>query len=325
MTYLFINFNKEIKSLRQRYAARQRELATFKDTNAKINALKKNIAELRVKLETINELERAKTGPVKLLDDISMSVPKEKLWLTNLAEKKGILSLTGTAMDNETVADFMKRLDGKKTITSVELVKTKRKIVSSKTQQERYYEQAIADYNEIIKNNPEDDMAYMELGVLYRSQKNFPKAIQQLNFANKLNPNNADVYYYLGLCYKETNQLEAAIRNFKKYLELNPNVEKIHFELANLYSLKNRTAFAIIEFENVIRLNSNNSDAYRRLGALYEAQGMYQQSLENYQIAVKLNSNDLEAHLALNWLYNKLGMKAKAEAEKKIIQRLENQ
>jgi type IV pilus assembly protein PilN len=129
MSYLFINLNKEIKSLRQRYAARQRELATFKDTNAKINALKKNIAELKVKLETINELERAKTGPVKLLDDISMSVPKDKLWLTNIAEKKGTLSLTGTAMDNETVADFMKRLDGKKTITSVKLIKTKRKII----------------------------------------------------------------------------------------------------------------------------------------------------------------------------------------------------
>jgi len=129
MAYLFINFNKEIKSLRQRYAARQRELATFKDTNAKINALKKNIAELKVKLETINELERAKTGPVKLLDDISMSVPKDKLWLTNIAEKKGTLSLTGTAMDNETVADFMKRLDGKKTITSVKLIKTKRRII----------------------------------------------------------------------------------------------------------------------------------------------------------------------------------------------------
>lgn len=129
MTYLFINFNKEIKSLRQRYAARQKELATFKDTNAKINALKKNIAELKVKLETINELERAKTGPVKLLDDISMSVPKDKLWLANIAEKKGTLSLTGTAMDNETVADFMKRLDGKKTITSVKLIKTKRRII----------------------------------------------------------------------------------------------------------------------------------------------------------------------------------------------------
>lgn len=129
MTYLFINFNKEIKSLKQRYAARQRELATFKDTNAKINALKKNIAELKVKLETINELERAKTGPVKLLDDLSMSVPKDKLWLTNIAEKKGTLSLTGTAMDNETVADFMKRLDGKKTITSVKLIKTKRKMI----------------------------------------------------------------------------------------------------------------------------------------------------------------------------------------------------
>ncbi|MBN3041191.1 MAG: PilN domain-containing protein, partial [Candidatus Omnitrophica bacterium] len=54
---------------------------------------------------------------------------KDKLWLTNLSEKTGTLSLTGTAMDNETVADFMKRLEGKETITSVELIKTQQKAI----------------------------------------------------------------------------------------------------------------------------------------------------------------------------------------------------
>lgn len=129
MTYLFMNFNRELKSLRQTYDSRQKEFATYKHTNAKINAIKKDIKELKLKLKTINELEKAKTGPVKLLDDIAMSVPKDKLWLTSLNEKTGTLSLTGTAMDNETVAGFMKRLEGKETIKSVELIKAQQKVI----------------------------------------------------------------------------------------------------------------------------------------------------------------------------------------------------
>jgi type IV pilus assembly protein PilN len=129
MTYLFMNFNRELKSLRQKFDLRQKEFATYKDTNAKINAINKSIEDLKVKLHTINELESAKAGPVKLLDNISISVPKDKLWLTSLDEKSGTLSLTGTAMDNETVADFMKRLERKETITSVELIKTQQKAI----------------------------------------------------------------------------------------------------------------------------------------------------------------------------------------------------
>lgn len=129
MTYFYINFNKEIQLLKQKRTAKQQELATFKDTTAKINALKKNIADLNNKLNTIKELEKAKTGPVRLLDDVATTILKDKLWLTNFKEQKGILLLEGTAMDNETVADFMKRLEGTESVRLVKLVNTKQKLI----------------------------------------------------------------------------------------------------------------------------------------------------------------------------------------------------
>ena len=127
MSYYFLDLNKQLKSLRQEQDARNKELATFKDTNTKIKGLQKTIAELEVKLETIKGLEEGKTGPVKLLDDIATSVPKDKLWLTRLKENKGTLTLEGTAMDNETVADFMNRLESTESLKSVELVRTRQK------------------------------------------------------------------------------------------------------------------------------------------------------------------------------------------------------
>ena len=59
-----------------------------------------------------------------------MSVPKDRLWLTALKENKGTLVLEGTAMDNETVADFMNRLKGTESVKSVKLVRTKQKKIT---------------------------------------------------------------------------------------------------------------------------------------------------------------------------------------------------
>jgi type IV pilus assembly protein PilN len=129
MTWFYIGFSREINSLTKERERVKRELATYKDTNAKIKTLQETIADIEAKLKTIRELEKDKTGPIKLLDDIATSVPKDKLWLASLRESKGTLMLEGTAMDNETVADFMDKLQSTGTINSVELVRTQQRKV----------------------------------------------------------------------------------------------------------------------------------------------------------------------------------------------------
>ena len=129
-SYFYLDLNNKVNTLREERDVKQKELDSFKDTNIKIVALKKTIADVEVKLKTIKRLEKGKTGPVKLLDDIAMSVPEDKLWLTTLKEQKGTLILNGTAMDNETVADFMNKLQNTKSINSVQLVRTMQKKIT---------------------------------------------------------------------------------------------------------------------------------------------------------------------------------------------------
>ena len=126
-SYFYLDLNNKVNTLREEQDVKQKELDSFKDTNRKIAALKRTIAAVEVKLKTIKRLEKGKTGPVKLLDDIAISVPEDKLWLTTLKEQKGTLVLNGTAMDNETVADFMDRLQNTQSINSVQLVRTRQK------------------------------------------------------------------------------------------------------------------------------------------------------------------------------------------------------
>jgi type IV pilus assembly protein PilN len=130
MTWYYIDLSRDISALKKDQDNKKRELAAYKDINTKISNLKKTIADIEAKLKTIQELEKVKTGPVKLLDDIATSVPKDKLWLASLKESKGTLMLEGTAMDNETVADFMDKLQSTGSINSVELVRTRQRKVS---------------------------------------------------------------------------------------------------------------------------------------------------------------------------------------------------
>ena len=125
MTYAFLQVRGELNSLKGEKQRIETELATFEETIKRINELEKKIADIRKKLDVIKDLEKKKTGPVHLLDQVAEAVPRDKLWLSSFVEKEGKLTLTGTAMDNETFSVFMTRLAEAELITSVDMNETR--------------------------------------------------------------------------------------------------------------------------------------------------------------------------------------------------------
>lgn len=121
MAYYTIQLNGTLSKLKQEEQRIQEEIKNYESTIRRIAELEKKIKEIKEKLDVIKELEKNKTGPVRLLDEIATAVPKEKLWLTALREAGGTLRLEGTAMDNETVALFMTNLAKSEHITNVDL------------------------------------------------------------------------------------------------------------------------------------------------------------------------------------------------------------
>jgi type IV pilus assembly protein PilN len=112
----FISLSSNVSGLRSKENSKKAELEGYKKELEEIKKLEAAIKEIKTKLDVINNLKKGKTGPVLLLSAIADAVPKEKLWLTSLKESNGILTLTGVAMDNETVSLFMNNLDAAKEI-----------------------------------------------------------------------------------------------------------------------------------------------------------------------------------------------------------------
>ena len=119
--YFFLMLNRDISRLETEKAQKKKDLATYAQTTKKIKALRTKIKAIKGKLKVIQDLEKKKTGPVLLLDEIATAVPRDRVWLSSLSERAGILTLRGTARDNDTVALFMTNLEKKKHINSVDL------------------------------------------------------------------------------------------------------------------------------------------------------------------------------------------------------------
>lgn len=127
MGYFSWQLTNEIAGLQEEEKRLRVKLAEHRETIKRVNELNKRIKEIKTKLEVIGDLEKNKTGPVHLLDEVSMAVPKDQLWLTSLKESQGILTLKGTAKDNEVVALFMTNLERSKYIQAVDLESTRLK------------------------------------------------------------------------------------------------------------------------------------------------------------------------------------------------------
>src|SRR4029077_21045827 len=101
----------------------QNELKAIEGPYADALRIEQQKQELREKLRVIGQLEAKKVGPVRILADLSSATP-EKLWLTDFSDTNGTLKLPGLGVDEQTVADFLRRLGALPFFQSVDLDET---------------------------------------------------------------------------------------------------------------------------------------------------------------------------------------------------------
>jgi type IV pilus assembly protein PilN len=109
--------------LQRELAGLRAEMASMEDEAKEVNDLQIKIASLKQKLAVIDDLSKKKVGPVRVMESLSSSTP-DRLWLTEFKEGGGSLTVTGMAIDNQTIADFLKALQASKYFKDVELVET---------------------------------------------------------------------------------------------------------------------------------------------------------------------------------------------------------
>ncbi len=74
-----------------------------------VNNINKRKKEVEEKLKVLDDLKKARSGPVKLMDALAISTPT-KVWIQSFDEKNSNVKLVGSAVSHDDVAEFMRGL-----------------------------------------------------------------------------------------------------------------------------------------------------------------------------------------------------------------------
>jgi len=105
-------------------------------TRAQITQLEKAIGEVKTitqdkkaledKLRVLDTLKKGRTGPVKVLDEISSIVPA-RVWINDFAEQAGVASIKGFAVAYDDLSTFAQKLKTSKFFSEVSIKKASQK------------------------------------------------------------------------------------------------------------------------------------------------------------------------------------------------------
>ncbi len=106
-----------------------REIAELERLIGEVKQFEQKKAELQRKLDVINNLKNNKVGPVLLLEELSVTIPK-KAWVSSVRETTTppsghALSITGEATSDEVIAEFMSKLDDSEYFSNVNLIEAR--------------------------------------------------------------------------------------------------------------------------------------------------------------------------------------------------------
>ena len=99
----------QITSAKDRVDQMNRDIDQFKPQLEQVAKFRKQKKKLEKKINVIAKLDRARSGPVRMLSELAARTPA-KLWLTSLKTQGSTISMKGQSLDNEIVAQFLRDL-----------------------------------------------------------------------------------------------------------------------------------------------------------------------------------------------------------------------
>ena len=123
IAFLYISQRSDIKRLDRETQTTQAELERLKDVDKLVKQFENDKKELDRKITVISSLSASQKRPVRLLYVINRALP-EDIWLSGVTTSDVNVKISGYALTNTGVAQFMTRLKDNPEFKSVDLVES---------------------------------------------------------------------------------------------------------------------------------------------------------------------------------------------------------
>jgi type IV pilus assembly protein PilN len=117
------DISNDVELSNARVRQMQADIDKYKPQLVQVAAFRETKSALERKISVIEELDLARSGPVRLMSELAERIP-ERLWITQLTTKGKVIMMEGESLDNDIVAQFLRQLADSKYFADVDLDKT---------------------------------------------------------------------------------------------------------------------------------------------------------------------------------------------------------
>ena len=117
----WLSATRTINQLDEEINQLTQEKARLAPIIAQVEEYQAKLAELEEKERLIERLKSEREGPVRMLDALSGELP-DFVWLTELTQRAGMVTIDGMAASLVSVADYIRKLEDSDWFQNVELV-----------------------------------------------------------------------------------------------------------------------------------------------------------------------------------------------------------
>jgi type IV pilus assembly protein PilN len=129
MFFVNIKLSGMVQEIDSKVKNTKNEITKYEKINKEITEIKGKLEILKTKMDVIKELDTNRYEPVRLMDAMTNLVVPNRMWFVNFDTTGKTVNISGIAVDSQTIADFMTRLEGSKMFEAVNLKTIKKQMI----------------------------------------------------------------------------------------------------------------------------------------------------------------------------------------------------
>lgn len=156
-------------------------------------------------------------------------------------------------------------------------------------------EEAISDYNHVLKANPKSFLAWQGRGQVAFSMGDYPSALADFTKALELRPQSMEILNNRALTHLQLGQAAQAVRDYQLALKYTPDSALLMANLGLAHQANRESELALKAFQQAQQINPDYLLAKLFEGNYWLAQKRYKQALPLYDQVLGGRSDQAEA------------------------------
>jgi len=158
-----------------------------------------------------------------------------------------------------------------------------------------------------ININPTVSEFYNNCGEAYRVLRKYDLAITRYEQALAIKPDYAEAHNNMGNALKDLGRIEEAITHYEESLAIMPDFVEAHYNMGIALQELGQQNEAINRYKQALAIKPDYAKAYNNMGMALQELGQQNEAISHYELAIKINPDYAEAHFNLAFVYLLVG------------------